>query len=201
LYLNVVMPRDWDSAYENDDTPWDKGYAAPPLLEFLDKQSVQGQVLVPGCGTGHDVRVLTQQGAAVTGLDIAPRALRKAAAFPSVGDEGYALGDFLELDKKYHGAFDWLVEHTCLCAIEPWQREVYVQSLKLALKPGGHFLAIFFREVSNYTSEGPPHPISSEQIRQLFAGDFEMLDSFVPQLTYPSRPVGCERVYLMRMKS
>lgn len=194
------MSRDWNSAYQNDDTPWDKGYAAPPLGEFLRRQSVRGQVLVPGCGSGHDVRLLAQQGAEVTGLDIAPGAAKKAGAFPQAGGECYAVGDFLGLEERYHGVFDWVVEHTCLCAIEPAQREAYAQSLARALKPGGHFLAIFYRVVSNSSGGGPPHPISAEEIDQLLAKDFAMLESFVPQQTYPSRPVGCEEVHWMRLR-
>jgi SAM-dependent methyltransferase len=207
------MPRDWNNAYENEDTPWDKGYAAPPLEEFLEllncrkvgrssqaSRKLQGRVLVPGCGTGHDVRLLAAQGAEVVGLDIAPGALTKAGAFPTVGSETFALGDFLDLPKDYHNAFDWVFEHTCLCAIEPSEREAYVASLKLALKPGGRYLAVFFREVSDYTGDGPPHPISAEEIDELFEKDFEVLESFMPQRAYPSRPVGSEEVRWMRKR-
>ncbi|HKK19820.1 MAG TPA: methyltransferase domain-containing protein [Opitutales bacterium] len=194
------MPRDWNSAYENGDTPWDKGYAAPPLVEFLERRVIRGRVLVPGCGTGHDVRLLAGQGAEVTGLDIASGALEKAAAFPKTGDESYQPGDFLNLEAGFHGAFDWVVEHTCLCAIDPTEREAYALSLRSTLKPGGQFLAIFFREVSDYKGDGPPHPISPEEIERLFARDFERLESFVPRKTYPSRPVGCEEVRWMRRR-
>ena len=194
------MSRDWNSAYENDDTPWDKGYAAPPLAEFLERQTIAGKVLVPGCGTGHDVRLLARQGAEVTGLDIAPGALRKAERFLAVGRERYVLGDFLLPDEKHRGVFDWVVEHTCLCAIEPKDREGYVQSLKRALKPGGQFLAVFFREVTNDAGEGPPHPISAKEIDRLFGKGFEFLESFTPRQTYPSRPVGCEEVRWMRRR-
>jgi SAM-dependent methyltransferase len=142
--------------------------------------------------------LLASQGAEVTGLDIAPSALRKAEGFPKAGSESYELGNFLELDQKYSGAFDWVVEHTCLCAIEPSERKAYVASLKSALKPGGQFLAVFFREVSNYTGDGPPHPISAEEIEQLFGQDFEVIESYVPQQTYSSRPVGSEEVRWMR---
>ncbi|MGB1127612.1 MAG: methyltransferase domain-containing protein [Opitutales bacterium] len=193
------MPRDWNSAYEKDDTPWDKGSAAPPLSEFLGKHRVQGKILVPGCGTGHDVRLLASQGAEVTGLDIAPAALRKAERFPAAGNERYALGDFLNLDQKHQAAFDWVFEHTCLCAIEPTAREDYARALKLALKPGGQFLAIFFRAVPDYEGDGPPHPISAAEIDHLFGEHFELLESFVPGETYPDRPPGAEEVRWMRL--
>jgi SAM-dependent methyltransferase len=195
-----LMARDWNKAYEENDTPWDKGYASPPLVDFLARQSILGRVLVPGCGSGHDVRVLAAQGAEVIGMDIAPGAIRKAATFPAAGREGYELGDFLNLSAKHVGAYDWVVEHTCLCALDPGQRTMYANAVQQALKPGGQFLAIFFREVPAYDGDGPPYPISAEEIGQLFGQDFEVLESFVPEQTYPGRPVGCEELSWMRKK-
>ena len=195
------MPRDWNSAYENDDTPWDKGVAAPPLAEFLERHQVSGEVLVPGCGAGHDVRLLAKQGAEVVGLDIAPAGVEKARSFPVENSERYALGDFLKLGPEYHGQFDYVFEHTCLCAIEPSERRAYAESLRLALKPGGHYLAVFYRQVSDYDGDGPPHPISSDEIDALFGEHFEVIESFVPERTYDSRPVGAEEVALMRLRA
>lgn len=207
------MPRDWNSAYETGDTPWDKGYAAPPLEEFLEwvdsglpgmgsgrERLIEGRVLVPGCGSGHDVRLLAGRGLEVVGLDIAPSAINKAESFPPVGQERYILGDFLGLDPGFYQTFDWVFEHTCLCAIEPSDRLRYRDSLKRALRPGGSYLAVFFREVSNYTGEGPPHPIAAEEIEAMFSCDFEVVASIVPERTYPSRPVGAEQVCWMRLR-
>ena len=171
------MARDWNAAYEGGDTPWDKGYASPPLIEFLKLQSISGRVLVPGCGAGHDVRALAAEGAEVVGLDIAPRGINKAETFPVLYDERYELGDFLNLGKQYHHSFDWIVEHTCLCAIDPSEREAYARSVAQALKPDGKYLAIFFREVSDYQGNGPPHPISREQSDALFGDSFELIKS------------------------
>ncbi len=193
--------KNWEAAYANDDTPWDKGTAAPPLREFLKLNLIEGEVLVPGCGTGHDVRVLAGQGAIVTGMDIAPAAVRKANEFTVEYQEHYVVCDFLNLPERWHGRFDWVVEHTCLCALEPKQRIAYVASVARALKPGGQFLAIFYREVCDYTGDGPPHPISAEAIEQLFDADFERLDSFVPSESYPSRPQGSEEVVWFQKRS
>ena len=195
------MARDWNAAYEEGDTPWDKGCASPPLIEFLKLQSISGRVLVPGCGAGHDVRALAAQGAEVVGLDIALRGIHKAKAFPVSCDERYELGDFLNLEKQYHSSFDWVVEHTCLCAIDTGEREAYARSVVQALKPDGNYLAVFFREVSSYQGNGPPHPISREQSDALFGDTFELIKSFVPQQTYPSRTIGAEEVCWMRLKA
>jgi len=194
------MPKDWNKAYEEEDIPWDKGCAAPPLVEFLEPKPITGRVLVPGCGTGHDVRALASQGADVVGMDIAPRAIRLATAFPLAHDERYELGDFLNLDARHRGAYDWVVEHTCLCAIDPSERAAYLTAVCSALKPGGQYLAVFFREVSDYTGDGPPHPISREETDALFGDAFEVVESFIPQQTYPSRPLGAEEVCLWRLK-
>ena len=47
----------WDELYQAKETPWEKGAPAPPLLEWLRMRGpLEGEVLVPGCGHGHDVR-------------------------------------------------------------------------------------------------------------------------------------------------
>ncbi len=194
------MPKDWNAAYADNETPWDKGYASPPLRSFFKTYTLKGRVLVPGCGTGHDVRLIAEQGVFVLGLDISPLALEKSRAFPAVGHEEYVLADFMNLPESYCEQFDTVVEHTCLCAIDPDDRGAYVQSLQKALKPGGNYLAVFFREVSDYNGNGPPHPISSAEIDALFAKRFEILRRVIPRETYPSRSFGSEEVCLMRRR-
>jgi len=194
------MPKDWNTAYENANMPWDKGAAAPPLREFLATRSLAGRVLVPGCGLGHDVRLLAEQGAAVVGVDIAPHAVQQAQALPPVAGACFELADFLALPAQYHGQFDVVFEHTCLCALDVEQRVAYVRAVLQALKPGGHYLAVFFRQVADYRGEGPPHPIDADQIEALFGNDFDTLESRVPQQSYPCRPLGCEEVRWMRKR-
>ncbi len=194
------MPRDWNKAYKEEDTPWDKGYASPPLAGFLRGRRVDGRVLVPGCGTGHDVRLLALQGAEAVGMDIAPSALRKAESFPRSGSERYELGDFLSVADSHRSAYDWVFEHTCLCAIDPSERPAYAEALVRVLKPGAHFLAVFFREVSRDSGDGPPFAVTREESDALFADRFELIDAYVPDDTYPSRPVGAEEVALWRLR-
>ena len=56
------MSLDWNNAYEENRMPWDKGAAAPPLLEYLERAEMKGRIFVPGCGLGHDVRALASTG-------------------------------------------------------------------------------------------------------------------------------------------
>lgn len=188
------MHRDWNQAYLDGSTPWDKGVAAPPLLEFLGMHAVTGRILVPGCGTGHDVRALSAVGAEVQGVDIAEEAIRRAKAIPVVGRETYTKADFFKLPDRSQASYDWVFEHTCLCAIDPSQRSTYRDTICHLLKPRGQFLAIFFREVVDYDGDGPPHPIGADEISALFESDFEVLNRFTPKQHYPERPYGCEEV-------
>ena len=199
--MGLCMTKDWNAAYEAKHTPWDKGSASPPLSAFLEKHPLTGRVLVPGCGLGYDARLLARQGASVVGLDIAPSAVRQARALPAEGELSFEVGDFLNLAENYHGQFDTVVEHTCLCALDPAQRLVYVRSVLQALKPDGHYLAVFFRKVKDYRGEGPPHPIAADQIVALFGDDFDTLESSVPQQSYPCRPLGSEEVRWMCKRS
>ena len=139
------MSKDWNTAYEVGDTPWDKGEAAPPLQEFLERRNITGSVLVPGCGSGHDVRLLAEQGADVLGLDIAAAAVRLAVERSKVRGECYAHGDFLNLSEDLRGQFDWLVEHTCLCALDPELRQAYAEAVDAA---GGDDTTLFVARIT-----------------------------------------------------
>ena len=192
------MDKDWNSAYAVADTPWDKGSAAPPLAEYLKAHRIEGSVLVPGCGSGHDAQVLLNQGAQVKGIDIAPLAVEKAhALYPALSRHVFE-GDFLKTPTTENGSYDWIVEHTCLCAIDPSKRKEYATTTHRLLRRGGRFFAIFFREVSHDREDHPPYPINEAEIETLFGERFELLESYTPKMTYPERPQGAEEVRVYR---
>jgi SAM-dependent methyltransferase len=142
-------------------------------------------VLIPGPGSGHDVRFFAELGAQVTGLDIAPAAVEAARERNPHPDAEYHVGDILAPEAKWHGRFDWVIEHTCLCAMDPVHWESYARSIPLLLKPGGHYLALFYR--NPHDDEGPPFRIDEATIERLFAPTFSLLRSWVPGQAYGSR--------------
>jgi SAM-dependent methyltransferase len=189
---------DWDARYVAGDTPWDKGAAHPALLARLKKLPIVGRVLVPGCGTGHDVRALAAGGAAfVLGLDLAPSALNLARSYPKAGNECYQEGDFLMGNAVPPGSFDVLFEHTCLCAIPPECRANYVQAAATALRDGGFLLAVFFTNPENSNPHSPPFRCDLAEMDQLFKNDFEIMESCAAISSYSDRE-GRETLCLMR---
>jgi SAM-dependent methyltransferase len=182
------MPTDWEAQYQRGDTPWDKGGPHPTLVDFLAAEKVAGRVLVPGCGTGHDVRALAAHGAEVTGLDLAQGAIAKAQTFSRAGRECYVQGDLFALPREMHGVFDWVFEHTCFCAIDPGWREAYVRAVHAALRPGGRLLAVFYLDPGNdVPDEGPPFESTLGEIDRLFSPLFTLQREWRPARTYPHR--------------
>src|ERR1043166_9113599 len=57
--LPAMSSESWESRYQSGDMPWEKGAPSPGLVDFLAAHPAlpRGTVCVPGCGTGHDVRV------------------------------------------------------------------------------------------------------------------------------------------------
>lgn len=190
-------PNYWEQRYLEKNTPWDRGAPAPPLEEFLARHRISGRVLVPGCGRGHDVRLLASQGAIPVGLDISPTALALAKGEKRTGSEEYLLGDLFNLPASLAGSFDWVWEHTCFCAIDPGRRPDYVQSVRRALKPGGQLLGVFY--IDPQAEQGPPFRVSRDELRVFFDADFAVVEEWLPSRTYPGRE-NCEWMRWMRRK-
>jgi SAM-dependent methyltransferase len=183
------MSTDWEEQYKKGETPWEKGAPSPGLADYLATESVRGRVLVPGCGFGHDVRALAAApGAEVVGLDIAASAVAGAQRIPKAGNEQYVLGNLFDLPPEMRGAFDWVFEHTCFCAIQPSQRQPYVEAVASALKPTGRLLAIFYLDPGNDSpDEGPPFEVSITELDRLFLPHFRLVREWLPAHAYPGR--------------
>lgn len=176
---------DWEERYQQGDTPWNRGLASPGLVDFLKGDPVRGEVLVPGCGLGFDVRALAATADRVVGLDLALSAVRQARSFETVGGEEYMQGDLFELPAKLRGAFDWVFEHTCFCAIDLARRTDYVAAVASALKPGGKLLGVFYLDPG--VEEGPPFGTTRTELDGLFGNAFEMVREWTPERTYEGR--------------
>jgi SAM-dependent methyltransferase len=196
---------DWEAKYRQGDTPWDHGEAAPPLREALEVLPREvwgaGEVLVPGCGRGHDVRLLAAMGLRPVGLDLAPGALERAAAVPPTGGERYLLGNLFETDWRRHVACSAVWEHTCFCAIKPPDRGRYVEAVAAVLPPGACLVGVFYMRPAARDDglPGPPFGIGEEELLALLAPYFEFESGWVPGAAYPSRE-GREWLALFRRK-
>lgn len=179
------METDWENRYQTNDMPWEKGEASPGLVDFLAAHAdlPQGTVLVPGCGTGHDVRAWAAAGFTATGYDVAPSAIRLSLEKTSAAglEAEFVQGDFLT--DAPPSQFDWIFEHTLFCAIDPQRRDEYVKAVLRWLKPGGQYLTV------NYLipdTDGPPFGTTRAELWDRFSPYFTLREEWVPR-SYPNR--------------
>jgi methyl halide transferase len=185
--------KDWEAHYQTGDTPWDKGRVAPPLMELIGRHGAAlwqgGPVLVPGCGSGHDVRAIADLGIPAHGLDIAPTAIRKALSVVHHGPVSFELGDFLSPVWREGRSYPAIWEHTCYCAIPPEMRRAYAGAVADLLPVGGILCGVFYLTPYDPGEEatGPPFGTSVEELKNTFAPWFDCRDSWVPESAYLGR--------------
>jgi len=171
----------WENLYRAESTGWDLGGPTPVFVHLLagPEAPPPGTMLVPGCGRGYDALLFARAGFEVTGVDHAPSAVTAARALAEA--EGTAAtflqADLFSLPARFGGAFHYVVEYTCFCAIAPARRAEYVEVMAGVLRPGGEILALFFPVLPpGYGPEGPPFAVSEEELRTYFGGRFEITD-------------------------
>lgn len=189
---------DWDEHYREGDVFWDKGRPAPALRKYLESHQVRGRALVPGCGRGHEVALAMEHGLNATGLDLAPTAIAQARALYPQLAERFVVGDVFDPPTEFRGAFDVVLEHTCLAGLPPVIRADYRRGIDLMLRPGGLVIGIWFINPALDPGEkGPPFGISEQELTALFADGYTILDDYVPDVAFPNRE-GRERLRVLR---
>jgi len=168
---------DWDQRYRDGRDGWELGQAAPPLATFLtsDARAPQppGRVLVPGCGRGHEAAMLAALGFEVITLDFSAEAIQRAR---DVHGPDRSLLRWLQADLFDPAALNTagvtaaslqgVLEHTCFCAIDPAQRQAYLDTVVRLLVPDGWLLGLFW---CHQRPGGPPWGSDPMVLAQQFA--------------------------------
>lgn len=183
-----MNPSDWNQRYSGGNVPgWDLGRPSSVVLRLLPiVHHPPARVLVPGCGLGHDAAAIQKRGYSVTALDIAPAVAERALAVNGVS---VAVADFLSADfsEAGFGTFDMLCEHTLFCAIDPADRDRYVDAAARALRPGGKLFGAFV-DVDNAAigRQGPPYGTNAAELLHRFHRSFEVERLEPSGFTFPS---------------
>jgi SAM-dependent methyltransferase len=185
---STLTPHFWENRYQEGTDRWDLGQAAPPFLQLLESDNTPppGKTLVLGCGRGYDALLFAQAGHEVIGVDFAPSAIAQARELAKDAKlpVEFLQADIFQLPQTYTHSFDYVVEHTCFCALPPEKRSAYIDLVHSLLKPNGELLAIFF---THQRSGGPPYGIQPSAIRDLFRPQFKILQLDPVQNSVPSR--------------
>ncbi|MBC8126963.1 MAG: methyltransferase domain-containing protein [Gloeobacteraceae cyanobacterium ES-bin-144] len=188
----------WEEKYQKGEVFWDRGGPSLPMKQYLERNPVSGRALVPGCGRGHEVTMAVKHGLDAMGLDIAPTGIAEARAqYPEIA-ERFVVGDLFEPPAEMRGAFDVVLEHTCMSALPPELRADYRRGVDLTLRPGGLLIGVWFIDPAlDPGHEGPPYPFSVPALTALFADGYEIVADYVPEVAFEGRE-GRERLRVLR---
>ena len=163
----------WEQRFLEGQTPGDRGEVNPQLTVWQsDATLAPCRVLVPGCGSGHEVAALAAAGFEVTALDYAAQAIARVRE--RLGPAGLQ-AELIEADALHWQParpFDAVYEQTCLCALYPDQWRDYADQLHRWLRPGGRLFALFVQfarpGAAEGRIEGPPYHCDIQAMRALF---------------------------------
>src|SRR5919106_2159595 len=92
------QPDFWTIRYAAGKTPWDFGGVPAALKSFLERSSIPGTVLIPGCGSGYEIQAFDAAGYDVSAIDFSPAAVDQAKRGLGSLAERVTLGDFFTHD-------------------------------------------------------------------------------------------------------
>lgn len=162
----------WDKRFREKFMPWDAGRVPASLERFVARHPVRGRVLVPGCGTGYEVRYLAQAGFEVTAIDFSEAALEAAKGELGPLAHLVRLADFFAFEGD-QPPFDAIYERAFLCALPRRNWGDWAKRTAQLVRPGGLLFGLFFFD-SN--AKGPPYGIGAAELDALLATDFELIE-------------------------
>lgn len=170
---NVNSPAKWELDYRRGTAGWDLGTPTPVFQRLLRQgalgnapyalQFPPGRLLVPGAGRGHDAREFARHGFEVVAVDFAGEAVQAMRELMDDASRHEILQqDFFQLPDVFDGTFDYVLEYTCFCAIQPARRAEYADTVVRLLKRGGKYIALAF-PTSGYTGN-PPFAVNANDV-------------------------------------
>lgn len=161
----------WEQRWQAGETGWDIGSVSPPLKEYIDQiEDKSAKILIPGCGNAYEAEYLWNNGFKNTFIvEISKTAvdsfLERCPQFPR---KNIFNQDFFDLDEN---DFDYVIEQTFFCAIDPKRRDDYVIKMSELLKPGGKLFGVMFQFP---LVDGPPFGGDSKEYKKRFKNEFEI---------------------------
>ncbi len=161
----------WDGRYRAGRMPWDFRGVPRALMDWLQRTGKTGRVLIPGCGSGYEVRAFAERGWDVVAVDFSPSAVSRAQTELGALGERVVLADFFGED--FGGAkFDVVYERTFLCSLPPDRWPEYARRVAESLVAGGKLLGFFFYGEED---EPPPFPLTAQQVELVLGKAFKLV--------------------------
>ena len=189
INLNISSPDFWNACYDSDDIGWDLGGPTPIFVDWCNHLKLSKKICVPGSGNGYDALYFASKSHDVTAIDFAKSPINKLKKESKIHDIKITLmnNDIFSLPKELNNKFDYIVEYTCYCAIDPTMRTQYIDVMYDLLKKGGEFVGVFLPLNKNSSEGGPPFGVNLQDTINLFSKRFRLIESKVHPLSIKPR--------------
>jgi SAM-dependent methyltransferase len=160
----------WTNRWEVGKIPWDLGGVPPALMSFLRGSRARTRVLIPGCGSGYEVRAFHEAGHDVTAIEFsAPAVARAREVLGPLGDK-VIQGNFFNHDFA-DSRYGFIYERGFLCSLPPARWPDYASRMADLLVPRGRLIGLF---LYGQEPEPPPFPMTEQTAAGLLGGSFRL---------------------------
>jgi SAM-dependent methyltransferase len=159
-------PDFWDTRFRGGVTPWDAAGVPERLSLFIKALNSGKRVLIPGCGTGYEVKAFADRGHDVLAIDFSDAAIEAAKAFLGSLASRVRKADFFAFEAK---PFDLVYERAFLCALPRNLWPQWAARMAELVRPGGELAGFFYIDDNQ---KGPPFGIAPHALKALLEKDF-----------------------------
>ncbi|OGA73708.1 MAG: hypothetical protein A3G81_28005 [Betaproteobacteria bacterium RIFCSPLOWO2_12_FULL_65_14] len=164
------LPGFWDTRYRGGVVPWDAAGVPPHLKSWLQAQKAALRVLIPGCGTGYEVRAFAAHGHDVLAIEFADAAIEAAQRELGALSERVVKADFFVFEAA---PFDVIYERAFMCALPRRLWPQWAARVAQLVRPGGELAGFFYFDDNE---RGPPFGISPARLDELLGPRFERIE-------------------------
>jgi len=178
----------WEHRYEKGEIGWDLG-AETPVFTAISEKLKPGKVCILGCGNGYDAISFSKKGFSVTAVDFAKTPINNlqiAANSLSLSIETIKK-DIFDLIPDYSSQFDYIIEQTCFCAIDPRKRQQYGNLVHDLLKVGGKLIGLWMPLDKDIIDGGPPFGVKENEVKKLFSKKWKVTEDCFPTESIEAR--------------
>jgi hypothetical protein len=166
------LPEFWSTRYRHHVTPWDAGKVPAELRHFAATLPALTRILVPGCGSAHEVVFLAQAGMDVLAIDFSPEAVELAQQHAGALADRIRLADFFTFDPG-SAPVEVIYERAFLCALPRRLWTHYAERMADLLAPQQRLAGFFFYSDN---LKGPPFGTSPQELLDLLDAAFERIE-------------------------
>ena len=158
----------WTKRWDAGKVPWDLGGIPRALVSYLTRDRTPTRVLIPGCGTGYEVKAFHEAGHDVTAIEFCATAVAHAREVLGPLGDRVIHANFFKHDFGT-SRFGLIYERGFLCSLPPAKWPDYVSRMANLLEEGGKLVGLF---LYGNEPEPPPYPLTKGTAASLLGQSF-----------------------------